>query len=536
MSAMMQPDEVSPALREAAIQAFNANAALAREDPNEFNAFVLRDEETGEPLDNSRTHLLMQTCVDESDRTIILAHIESGKTNALTVGRTLYELGHNPNMRGALVSVTQPNANKFLRSIKHYIEFSPEYQATFPEVKKGHIWQETQIIVQRTVVSKDPTLLTIGPGGGVIGARLDWVVCDDLLDHKNTATKGLRDDLFDWFHSTILGRLTRNAKVVMLGTAWHAQDILHRLSKRKVWFFRRFPVWQKDATTKKMVSTWPERWPIERIEAKREELGDFDFERQLELRAHDDEEARFKSAYIVKCCKLGNGLRLVSGRDEIKTLPAIGSRAFEREMDRNDLGRFTRTTRLFDDDYEVPICHGVDLAGKRTKNSAFTVIFSIALHPNSRRQVLRIKSGQWDGPQIIDEIALANERLGGIFMVENNATQSWIMQFTHERVVVPLIPFTTGRNKANPQFGVESLAVEMQNEGWIIPCDQRGRGETIDDFVLDDEIESWIDQLRDYDRNEHTGDHVMASWFARECARRVVRRQKQHSGGARVIG
>lgn len=532
----MTAEEVGKDLRDAAIAAFHANAAIARDDPNEFNAFVLRDEETGLPVENSRTHVLMQTCIDESDRTIILAHIESGKTNAITVGRTLYELGHNQNMRGALVSVSETNANKFLRSIKHYIEFSPEYHATFPAVKKGTVWQETQIIVQRTVVSKDATLMTIGPGGGVIGARLDWVVCDDLLDHKNTATKGLRDDLFDWFHSTIIGRLTRNAKVVMLGTAWHAQDILHRLARRKVWFFRRFPVWQKDPATKKMQPTWPERWSVDRIMAKREELGDFDFERQCELRASDDEEARFKSAYIVKCCKLGNGLRLVSGRDEIRTLPAIGSRVFEREMERNDLGRFTRPTRLFDDDYEVPICHGVDLAGKRTKNSAFTVLFSIAIHPNQRRQVLRIKSGQWDGPQIIDEIALTNERFGGVFMVENNATQSWIMQFTRERVVVPLLPFTTGRNKANPQFGVESLAVEMQNEGWIIPCDQRGRGDTLDDFALDDEVENWITQLREYERSEHTGDHVMASWFARECARRTVRRQHQGHGGARVIG
>ena len=116
MSAAVSPAE----LKQAAIEAFYANAAFAREDPSEFNAFVLRDEESGLPIDNARNHDLMQTCVDESDRTIIVAHTESGKSNAITIGRTMWDLGHNQNMRCAILSATQPNAIKFLRPIKNY--------------------------------------------------------------------------------------------------------------------------------------------------------------------------------------------------------------------------------------------------------------------------------------------------------------------------------------------------------------------------------------------------------------------------------
>lgn len=525
------------ALYREAKEAFAAHAELARSDPREFNQFVLRDEESGEQVENARVHDLMHTCVDESDRTIILAHIESGKTNSITIGRTLYELGHNPMMRGAIISVTQPNASKFLRPIKRYIEQSHELRAVFPDLRKGPVWQETQIIIDRNSTSKDPTLQAIGIHGGVIGARLDYVVGDDLLDHDNTRTKAQRDDVYDWFHSTVLGRLTRDAKIILLGTAWHKQDLLQRLSRRRLWFTSRFPVEKKNPETGEVEPTWVERWSKDRIAEERELLGPLESKKQLDVVAAGESEEHFKETYIQRCLRRGFRIPVVHSRDELARVPSPLGRVFDHggSAERGDDGKFGEVPRLVLPGMSLPIFTGVDLAGKRTKRSAHTVMFTLAIFPNGSRLVLEIKAGKWDGPTIRDNIIDAHRRFGSIFMVENNATQGWILQFVSERDAVPMYPFTTGKNKANADFGVETLALEFSDEKWIIPSDKRSPDEYM---AAHDEIDNWLDELRDYDPQEHTGDRVMASWFAREAARRFMRKKgkRRRGGGVRVIG
>jgi hypothetical protein len=54
-------------------------------------------------------------------------------------------------------------------------------------------------------------------------------------------------------------------------------------------------------------------------------------------------------------------------------------------------------------------------------------------------------------------------------VVENNAAQDYIVQFARHSTAIPVFPFTTGRNKAHPEFGIEGLAVEMSNTKWLIP-------------------------------------------------------------------
>ncbi|KKK64061.1 hypothetical protein LCGC14_2988030, partial [marine sediment metagenome] len=94
------------------------------------------------------------------------------------------------------------------------------------------------------------------------------------------------------------------------------------------------------------------------------------------------------------------------------------------------------------------------------------------------------------------------------YIVHN--AQDFIVQFARGAFAVPIQPFTTGRNKAHPEFGVESIAAEMAGEKWIIPNESG---------AIDPEIQEWISEMLYYDPTAHTGDRLMASWFAREGAR-----------------
>jgi hypothetical protein len=75
------------------------------------------------------------------------------------------------------------------------------------------------------------------------------------------------------------------------------------------------------------------------------------------------------------------------------------------------------------------------------------------------------------------------------------------------------VPFNTGTNKLNPALGVESIAVELDNEKWLIPS---GPGGTVHP-----QIAAWIDGMLYYAPSAHTSDYLMACWIAREGARKA---------------
>jgi hypothetical protein len=101
-----------------------------------------------------------------------------------------------------------------------------------------------------------------------------------------------------------------------------------------------------------------------------------------------------------------------------------------------------------------------------------------------------------------------------VVIVENNAAQDYIRQFALDkhRDLIIKAHTTTKQNKMSEDFGVESIFTELRNGAWIIPCDENGHCE--------EEVETWIDDMIYYMPQKHTGDHLIASWIARERARR----------------
>ena len=155
------------------------------------------------------------------------------------------------------------------------------------------------------------------------------------------------------------------------------------------------------------------------------------------------------------------------------------------------------------------------LAVQRKDASDLTCLFTIAVDAYGNRHVLNVESGKWSGPVIVQKINQAHVRYQSIVWVENNAAQDFIIQFATAGSAVPIRAFTTGRNKAHPEFGVEGIATEMCNGKWVIPNH---------DGVMHHEVQAWVDEMLYYDPAAHTGDRLMASWFAREGARQGVQR------------
>lgn len=440
-----------------------------------FCELVMINEESGLPIEMAPFHMEWHQLADKYNRLLIWSAIEHGKTQQMAVARTLWDLGRNPNLRNVICSSTKGQAKKIARSIKGYIEGSEPLRAIFPDLTPGTPWGESDFTVQRTSFAKDPSVQCTGLHGNILGARIDRLVLDDILNYENTRTSHARKDVKNWVKSTLLGRLTKNAQVRNIGNAWHPEDLLHEFAKMKSWNAFSYSALLPDGTPR-----WPEAWNAARLEAKLEELGPIEYARQLLCQARDDSSSTFKRLWIERCLELGDGRVLAQA---LSVIP----RGYQ-------------------------VYTGVDLAVQKKDASDLTVLFTIAIDPFGQRHVLEIDSDKLSGPEIVNKIKSVHKRFGSIVIVENNAAQDFILQFTRGSSAVPIKAFTTGRNKADPSHGVQSLATEMYNGKWTIPSAENGQ-------VLHPEVAAWVDEMLYYDPAGHTGDRLMASWFAREGAR-----------------
>lgn len=475
-----------------------------------------------EPVPSVSTRCI---AVDSPDNTYLAgrSYIVTHNSQHISIARPLWELGRKPNMRIAIGSKTKPLAQKIVRSCQQIIagetHSAHAYREVFPHVRPAKDpslpWTSLAITIERDTPAKDPSVQAFGNFGNIIGSRIDLLILDDVLDQTNTRTPAPRDALWDWVRSTLFGRLTDRARVVLIGNAWHPDDLMHRFEREPRFSGFRFPVLDSAG-----VPTWPERWSIERIEAAREDFGPLDYARQLFCQPRDDDSARFKREWVEAALARGVGLNFLATRaDVLEELTDPATAALYR------LGRV-----LADD--KVRIYTGVDLAVQQHAAADLSSFVTIAALPDGTRRLCSIESGRWGAPEILARIEQHDQRYQPIFVVENVGAQDYIVQLVRATSAIPVIPYTTGRTKAHPEFGVEGIAAELAAAKWIFPNagvgDGRGPKMHRETFAL-------VQDLLSYDPRSHTGDRLMALFFAREGARSTEARLGSGRARATVI-
>lgn len=515
--------DLTPAERDAAHRARSARIRLARTDPVAFNEYVLRDEKTGGPISMAPMHIEWQRFFTEHRRGLLWSHVEAGKTSQVSIGRVLFEIGRDPTKRVVIMGNAHSYAKKVVTTHKRYIESSKRYRRVFPHVKPSTPWTTTSITIERPVISKDPTVQALGFHGDIIGSRIDDLVLDDVLDYENTRTPEVRIELREWILQSLMGRLTEEARVWVLGNAYYADDLLHWLAEHMAYPWRKYPV--KDEQTGAFA--FPQQWNDARLEKAIADLGGPghpEVDRQLWCKPRTDASSRCKEEWIVQCLARGEGIELLDGLtpEELAELATPEDGAPEVHI-------------------------GVDIAvkrkGKALKRAGKSVVFVILSWPVSgERQVIWLKSGRWSALEIVQNTLDAVKRFHGVAHVEDNGAQDFILQGAHGEWsadvgdaanALVVLPWHTGGNKTHPVIGVESVFTELARSKWIIPSipdpEREGRlkGAT-------EELREWIGEMLNYTPLRHTGDHFMASWMAKEGAR--LSGATRAEVGIRIIG
>jgi predicted phage terminase large subunit-like protein len=245
----------------------------------------------------------------------IFAFPGSGKTSCL-VHAVAFQIGRYPWLTHLVCSVSEEQAKERLSNIREIVEGNERYKNVFPWVlpppkgarpndsTKFNVWAD------RWGVEDDKPLTYAGyrnkiaklPAGSlrdhtcfaagitsrtIMGKRISgFILVDDPHDENNSATPEQRFKVYSFVQKTVQTRLTGAlAKIAVISNRWAEDDLSGRLSELKrgngkyVWHTMNTPVMDEDRKP-----TWPEVWPIERIEEVAESLD-------------GEESAMFKMSY-----------------------------------------------------------------------------------------------------------------------------------------------------------------------------------------------------------------------------------------------
>lgn len=426
-------------------------------------------------------HRVWQEKIDNHDRVLILAPREHGKTAQVTVGRTLYELGRNTNVRIKLVSQNDDMAANKLGLVKRYIEHSERYAEVFPHVRRdpGGKWGSYELEVIRESLAKDVSVEAKGIMSAATGGRADILMLDDVVDFRNAIENpAMRPKVKQAYDSVWVNQLpAEGGRIIYICTVWHEDDLTHHLIDRDSFHKVVYNVGEH------FEPVWPERWTKERLMKRHEDIGDREFDRAFRNRALTPGEATFPHGAV----------------EEMKNI-------------------HLRPDQI---DPTWPRYTGVDLAISKKESAAFTVIHTLALNPEDKQKVVvEIVRGKWTSPETARRIITAyNEHQSQIIMVENNAYQEALLQWINFipgcPKGIPIIGFTTGKQKADRVVGLPGMAAEMDNGGWMLPMGRKHEGSCGCNFC------TWIAELKAHPIGKYT-DCIMASWFAREAVRRTL--------------
>ena len=466
--------------------------------------------------------------------------------NTFTLGGDcLFRLGQNPLERIAFVSAAEAQAQKPVANfVRQYIENSYELGLVFPDlrptVRPGEPWTMTDITVDRPPGIRDPSVVARGMDSKKIaGSR--WTTCyvDDLSNAENTNTPEQRDQAYRFLLGLLKSRMEpMTGRVIVTCVAWHRDDTTHKLMMPKAeggagWpglIMRAdggivelkncpgfdsdliepiddFPADHPDARYRLKIerpaesgtrvpevltgeelpteerTLWPERWPREALDLERQDMHPVLYEMNYNCRCRDDTTALCKQQYIDRAIALGAemGLQFLH-----RTLPA---------------------------GFPYLVFAGVDLAFSKADAADECAIFLFGVYPKQIRVPLWIESGKWGADELYQRLVRINAdfRPAG-FAFENNAAQEGVRRLmVTADVTLPLKEHHTGATKNSIAMGVPSIFGEMANGAWAIPSDN-GK--------LHPELKKWTTQCLYYTPAEHTGDTLMASYFARDLAKK----------------
>lgn len=467
---------------------------------------------------------------------------DHGKSTHLSIAYPLWRIAKDHNIRILQISRTAAVAESFLSGIVGNIERNDKYrdwataidatgEGVVPRLKmhrkQTEDWTGKSITIERDDVTlKDPTIAATGLMGQILSRRADLIILDDVVDQQNSMTELQRQKVIDWIETTVIPVLVPGGTLIYLGNTWHQDDVVSKfmtdprfiVQKRYAAvekFATRQDLWDKWASIMMNITImpkerfaqadsfyqsnradmdlgtkvlWPERYPYSRLYLEKL-LNPYVFARMYQCDPSDRPNQTIKDAWIEAALKKGRKLRFQDMPHEKNYL----------EMSAAGMDLAISLEEMADDSallYLDLVRHGYD--GVDDGDYIIRQIHRGKMTPNEQRNAAK---NAWanHGMQII--------------RVESNSYQAALsIDLAAEGVAVKA--YHTGKEKFDPEMGINSLAVAMELGKVVIPSDPTDPRTIMLASQLANEMRAFPDG--------HTGDALMAFWFAYSQIRELL--------------
>lgn len=222
---------------------------------------------------------LEEVCRGGIDRLMILAPPGSAKSKYTSELFLPFWFANHPRTAAIHCSHTAQLADHFGRRVRNYIS---AYADTLGyglagDKKAAAIWE----------TSSGGEYIAAGVGGTITGRRADIGLIDDPVKSKEDAeSPTIREKTWNWYKNDFYTRLKPDARIVLIMTRWHEDDLGGRLlEEEKVggdkWTVLKLPAFAEDANDPLGRQVGEALWPgwedAAKLNRKRKVIGERDF-------------------------------------------------------------------------------------------------------------------------------------------------------------------------------------------------------------------------------------------------------------------
>lgn len=189
----------------------------------------------------------IQDFLSSSDRVLII-NMPPRHGKSRTAGlATQWILGRDPSAKVMTGSYNEDLSTTFSQTVRDSIgevKADPDkivYSDIFPGV---HIKRGDGAAKRWSLEGHHANYLATSPGGTATGFGATVMIIDDLIKNAQEANNAhVRDNHWAWFTDTMLSRLEKGGKIIIIMTRWHSEDLAGKaikLFKERGWAVRTY--------------------------------------------------------------------------------------------------------------------------------------------------------------------------------------------------------------------------------------------------------------------------------------------------------
>ena len=203
----------------------------------------------------------------------------------------------NPNIRILITTENFSNSKFYLSKIKKTFESNELLKSLYGNFVSTVGWREDYITVsQRTVNSKEPTIMCGGVDKTITGFHYDLIIADDIVTPNNIGTIDQINKVINYYKdfNNLLDKVNPG-RVIVIGTRWNFNDLYQHIIDNE---YTNFNIFIRQAHNPDGSLFFPKILPQEELDRLRISLGNYLYSCNYENNPVDKDSAKFKQKWI----------------------------------------------------------------------------------------------------------------------------------------------------------------------------------------------------------------------------------------------